>query len=306
MQHTFGESAPHARDLGILGVALLGASSAPPLMATIAAPAVAIAFWRNAMALPIAVPLALWRDRADIIRLTPGLASVVLLAAAMLGTHFTAMAAALDRTSVASAATLVCSQSIWAALFAGVLGERLNATAWAGTGLAFVGVVVVTGVDASLARESLGGNLLALLAGAAGGAYMMAGGVARRRVGPSLYTALCYSACAAGLAVVILATGRPLTGFPAQAWWQLVALTVLAQLVGHSLFNLVMRSVSPSFVSLAQLLTVPLAILIAAVALDESPRLAVLPGAGLMVVGIGVVLSTHLRTRRGPAGREVS
>ncbi|HEX5916583.1 MAG TPA: DMT family transporter, partial [Nocardioides sp.] len=200
---------PHARDLGILGVAVLGASSAPPLMAAIAAPALAIAFWRNVMALPVAVPMALWQRRSDRRRVTARTALVIVFAAAMLGTHFASMASALDRTTVASAATLVCSQSIWAALFASVLGQRLTRMAWVGTVIAFAGVVVVTGADAVLARESILGNALALLAGAAGGAYMVAGGVVRRTVSTSVYTALCYGCCALLLGVALVVAGQP-------------------------------------------------------------------------------------------------
>lgn len=292
-----GARAPDPRDLGILGIAVLGASSAPPLMAVIAAPAVAIAFWRNLLALPVVIPMAALQLRSGNHAVSWRLLALTAFAAAMLGTHFSTMAAALDRTSVASAATLVCSQSAWAALFARVLGERLGRTGWLGTAVAFAGVVVVTGADASVARESLMGNLLALGAGAAGGAYIVTGGIVRRELGTSVYTALCYGICAAGLLALLVVTGQPVTGFPPSAWAQLVALTVLAQLVGHSLFNLVMRSVSPSFVSLAQLLTVPLAMLIATVFLDQPPRPEVLPGAVLMVAGIGVVLLAHRRPR---------
>jgi drug/metabolite transporter (DMT)-like permease len=297
--HDAPHEAPHVRDLSILGVAVLGASFAPPLMAAIAAPALAIAFWRNVMALPVAVPMALWQQRrSEGRRISARTALVIVFAASMLGTHFASMASALDRTTVASAATLVCSQSIWAALFASVLGQRLTRVAWIGTFIAFAGVVVVTGADAVLARESIVGNALALSAGAAGGAYIVAGGVVRRTVSTSVYTALCYGCCALLLAVALAVTGQPFVGYPPSAWVQLAALTVLAQLVGHSLFNLVMRSVSASFVSLAQLMTVPLAMVIAAFLLGEVPRLAVLPGAALMMTGIAVVLTTHRRPRR--------
>lgn len=297
--HGEPDEGPYARDLGILSIAVLGASSAPPLMAAIAAPALAIAFWRNVMALPVAVPMALWQRRSDRRRVSARTTVVIVFAATMLGTHFASMASALDRTTVASAATLVCSQSIWAALFAGVLGQRLTRTAWVGTVIAFSGVVVVTGADAVLARESVVGNALALAAGAAGGAYMVAGGVVRRTVSTSVYTASCYGCCAVLLAVAIAVAGQPFFGFPPSAWLQLAALTVLAQLVGHSLFNLVMRSLSASFVSLAQLMTVPLAMVIAAVLLGETPHPAVLPGAGLMMTGIAVVLTAHRRKRDG-------
>ncbi|HEX5861696.1 MAG TPA: DMT family transporter, partial [Nocardioides sp.] len=133
--------------------------------------------------------------------------------------------------------------------------------------------------------------------GAAGGAYMVAGGVVRRTVSTSVYTALCYGCCALLLGVALVVAGQPFAGYPTSAWVQLVALTVLAQLVGHSLFNLVMRSVSASFVSLAQLMTVPLAMVIAALLLGEAPHPAVLPGAALMLVGIAVVLTSHRRVR---------
>lgn len=275
-------------------------------MAVIAAPALAIAFWRNVLALPVAIPLAVRQFRVDTPHLSWRLLALVGLAATMLGTHFTSMAAALDRTTVASAATLVCSQSVWAALFARLLGEKLGRAGWLGTVIALAGVVVVTGADASIARDSLPGDMLALLAGAAGGAYMVAGGVVRLQLGSSLYTAMCYSTCAAGLLALLLWTGQPATDIPPSAWVQLVALTVLAQLVGHSLFSFVMRSVSPSFVSLAQLMTVPLAILIAAVFLGEPPRPAVLPGAALMVAGIGVVLASHRRPLRQVTDAEIS
>ena len=40
---------PPARDLGLLALALAGVSASGPIMAATAAPALAIAFWRNAL-----------------------------------------------------------------------------------------------------------------------------------------------------------------------------------------------------------------------------------------------------------------
>ncbi|KHL19346.1 threonine/homoserine efflux transporter RhtA [Mumia flava] len=289
------QGGPARVDLTILAGAVLCASTAPPLTAAIAAPALAIAFWRNAMALPVSIPMAWWYERGGLRGLSPRVALLVGFAAVMLALHFASLAAALDRTSVASAATLVCGQSVWAALFAGALGERLSPLGWVGTALALAGVVAVTGVDAVVSEGTLTGNLLALLSGVAGGAYMVSGGVARQHVSASLYTALCYSACAAVLLGAAVLTGTALTGFGPATWIGLAALTLLAQLLGHSLFNFVMRSVSPSLVSLSQLMTVPIASVIAAVALDQTPPPALLPAIGLMVVGIGLVVTSHRR-----------
>ena len=79
------------------------------------------------------------------------------------------------------------------------------------------------------------------------------------------YTALCYSTAAVALLVACLVGGVQLGGYSSTTWLQLLALTLGAQLLGHSLFNLVLRTTSPTVVSLALLLEVPGAALIAAV-----------------------------------------
>jgi drug/metabolite transporter (DMT)-like permease len=84
-------------------------------------------------------------------------------------------------------------------------------------------------------------------------------------------------------------------GYTAETWLQLVALTVGAQLLGHSLFNKVLRTTSPTVVSLALLFEVPGAAVIAAIALGQTPPLAALPAAILLLVGIGLVISSRPR-----------
>ena len=68
-----------------------------------------------------------------------------------------------------------------------------------------------------------------------------------------------------------LAAGLPLQGYAAADWLRILALTLLAQLLGHSLFNLVLRSTSPTLVSLATLFTVPTAAVLAALLLGQTP-----------------------------------
>ena len=64
--------------------------------------------------------------------------------------------------------------------------------------------------------------------------------------------------------------GHPLTGFPARDWLLIAAITVCAQLLGHTLFNLVLSSVGPTMVSLVILL------LICGAAIFAAPLLLVL------------------------------
>ncbi len=158
-----GVAQPPAKDLLLLAVGVLGASTAPPLVAATAAPALAIAFWRNAAGALAVLPFALVRNRRELLRMPARSFGLGLLAGALLAAHFAAFMSSLRYTSVASAAALACSQIVWAALFSRLLGERLPGRAWAGTALSLIGVLLVTGVDVSLAARALGGDLLALL-----------------------------------------------------------------------------------------------------------------------------------------------
>ena len=74
---------------------------------------------------------------------------------------------------------------------------------------------------------------------------------------------------------------------------------MLAQLLGHSVSNLVLRSTSPTPASPATLFTVPLAAVLAALLLGQTPPLAALPAMALLLAGTGLVISA---SGRGAAG----
>jgi len=119
---------------------------------------------------------------------------------------------------------------------------------------------------------------------------MVAGSEVRRSVSTTTYTAICYATTALVLLPVCLVAAHDLTGYSGETWLKLVALTVGAQLLGHSLFNRVLRTTSATVVSLSILLEIPGAALIAAVFLDQQPSLLAIPGAVLIVLGVAVVI----------------
>jgi drug/metabolite transporter (DMT)-like permease len=122
--------------------------------------------------------------------------------------------------------------------------------------------------------------------------YVALGARARAEVGTAAYAVSCYAVCAGVLLVVCLVGGVPVIGFPAQAWAMLLALTVLAQLLGHTLLNRAVGTVGPVVVALVILLEVPAATLVAAWWLGQVPPLAVLPAAALVLVGVGLVVTS--------------
>jgi drug/metabolite transporter (DMT)-like permease len=96
--------------------------------------------------------------------------------------------------------------------------------------------------------------------------------------------------------VLACVVGRQsLAGYSANAWLKLVALTLGAQFLGHSLFNRVLRTTSPTVVSLSILFEVPGASLIAALWLHQHPHPAAIPGLLLIIAGVAAVITTRGR-----------
>jgi drug/metabolite transporter (DMT)-like permease len=280
---------PALSTLPAITIAVLAVSSSAPLIAYAAAPALAIAFWRNAMGVAAVGPVALVRRRSELttlVRQREGVYS--LLAGLTLALHFGLWVPSAKLTTVATATALVATQPVWQGLIAVGQGRRLPAPMWLGIALAVVGAAVATGVD--VRSSALAGDLLALGGGIAGAAYAALGERVRVSTSTTAYTTVCYAVCAVALFAVCLTARLPLGGYPATAWLALVALTVGPQLLGHSLLNFALRRVAATTLSVVVLLEVPGAALIGWIWLGQAPRPAAWPGLGLLLAGVVVVI----------------
>ena len=245
---------PGGRDIALMSVAVVGISLSGPLTALVVAPFLAIAFWRNAAGAVALLPVLLIRERATLngLRLRDLRSSAV--AGLFLAAHFAAWLPSLSMTTVAASIALVTTTPIWTALAARAAGVQLPAAVWWGLVLAVFGAALIAGVDVTVSLEAVAGDGLALLGAMAAGGYVLAGARARERLATSAYTVICYSVCAVVLAVAALIVDVPLGGFSARDWWLIAAITFVAQLLGHTLLNLVLHRVGPTVVSLAVLL----------------------------------------------------
>jgi drug/metabolite transporter (DMT)-like permease len=281
---------PGGRDAGLILVAVLGVSLSAPLTALFTAPILALAFWRNAAGAVLLLPVLVARDRAVLrgLRWTDLRSSVV--AGLFLAGHFAAWLPSLQMTTIGASVALVTTTPIWTALAARIAGVRLPAQVWWGLVLAVAGAALIAGVDVTVSLEALAGDGLALLGAIFAGGYVLAGAKARERLPTSVYAVVAYLTCAGVLAVAALATGSALTGFSTRNWLLILGITVCAQLFGHTLLNLVLSSVGPTVVSLAVLLEVPGALLVALVLLGQLPPLLSLPGMVAVVAGVALVV----------------
>ena len=228
------------------------------------------------------------------------------LAAACSPLHFATWVPSLTYTSVASSTALVATQPVWAALIARATGQHVPRSAWLGMAVAFAGVL-----RADRHRpHAVGPGVVRRPARARGRGLrrrVRHGRLARAAHGQTTtYTFVCYGTCSLLLLVLCLVRGSRWRGTTPSTWVKLLALTAGAQLLGHSLLNLVLQTTSPTVVSLAILFEMPGAALIAALWLGQRPPWGVVPAALLLLAGVALVVRlgpAHPgRPARGPPG----
>ncbi|MFI7523892.1 DMT family transporter [Micromonospora globbae] len=287
---------------GAVALAVVAVSSSAPLIAFAAAPALAVAFWRNLLSVALLGPFSAARRRGELRALTVGAGRregwYCVLSGVALAAHFATWMPSAQLTSVAAATALGATQPVWQGLIARAQGRRLPVAVWAGIAVAVSGAVLATGADFAASGRAFAGDLLAVAGGMFAAVYTAFGERARATISTTTYTTICYGVCALVLLVVCLAGGVRLAGFDGRTWLAILALVAGAQLLGHSMFNYALRRISATTVSVLVLLEAPGAALIGWVWLGQLPRPAALPGLALLLAGVVVVVLTGARAGR--------
>jgi drug/metabolite transporter (DMT)-like permease len=288
---------PAAKDLGLLSLGIIGVGTSGPVIAASIMPVPALVFWRNlggaALMAPIAIKNSEWRTREQ--RQAIALSA---LAGFFLAIHFICFFLAMRYTGVATGTALTAMQPIFTAFYFKFRGGIIPRRAWSGMLIAFLSVVLITGIDFQISLRSFAGDLLAILGAALSAGYILIGSKAQQRLSTSTYTTACYLTCAITGLIITIATGSQFLHFPARQWWLVIALIFGAQFLGHTMFNMTLPRVSPVFVSLIVFFEVPVSALIAFFWLDQIPPAGIIPGIIGLLIGCGIFVS---RAKVSPA-----
>ena len=279
---------PAKPDLIRLSIGMIGIGTSGPLIALSSMPILTLIFWRNLGGAIFTLPFALRhaRDRSGV--------KWAVIAGVLLALHFIGFFMAMRMTSVAAGTALVALQPIFTALFVKLSGGHIPSSAWLGMVVCFVGVGLVSGVDLQISVRAFTGDVAAIISAALAAAYIMAGAKAQRTLETSTYTTICYFVCSMTALPMALIAGNEITNFSGKEWLILLGLIVGAQLLGHTMFNSVLKRVSPAVVSLIVFFEVPLSALLALWWLGQKPPIGIIPGIVLILIGCVLVVT---RTR---------
>ncbi len=229
----------------------------------------------------------------------PGLGWRTLGAGTLLALHFGAWIASLGLTTVLRSMALVALQPVFAGLLGRLLGDRVSPWLYVGAAVSLAGSVVLVGGAAALEGGTLVGDGLALLGGASAAAYLAFGRSVRTAVPLRAYLGAVH-AVAALLLLPVAWLLQPIgEGVDVGSWLAVVYLGLVPGVIGHGLFNWVVRQVPVDRVALAILLEPAAATLLAWAVLNRAVAGSEILGASIVLVGVAV---GSLAARRG-AGR---
>jgi drug/metabolite transporter (DMT)-like permease len=285
-----------ARQATLLTFGVVVVSFAAPLIRLAEAPPLAVAMYRNLFAAAVLLPLALGRHRSELRALRRGDVLALVGAGVLLAVHFSVWIPSVRLTTVAASTVLVTTQPVWSAILARFfLGERLRRAAAVGIGVALAGALLISGFDFTVSSRAFLGDVLALTGAIAVAGHRIAALGPRMRLSILPFAAVVYGVCAGVLVIVVLVSGTPFGGFAPEAWVVMGLLALGPQVVGHTLFNFLLRDLDPTVIAVAIMGEPVGATLLALALFGEIPPIGAVAGGALLLAGIYVAVRSQSR-----------
>ena len=262
------------------------------------APSLIIATYRLLITFLVLAPFTLLRHRPGLRALPWRERGLATASGACLALHFVTWFTSLNYTSVASSVVLVTTQPVFVVIGSWLLfRERISRRALFGMLLSLAGSFIIGASDFQLDMRAFWGDLLALGAAVMISGYLLIGRRLRGSVDLPAYTFFTYGSSALLLVVASLVSRTPFYPYPAHDWLLFLGLALVCTVMGHTVFNWVLRYVQASVVSVS-VLGEPLgAILWAAVFLREYPTQRQMIGAAFIFAGLFLFTRASVRAQ---------
>ena len=229
---------------GSLGLGVLFLSTSAIFVKLAEAPSGIIAFYRLLFTLCFLVPVLLCRKRErEQLRLLSGRQiKLAVISGALLAVHWVMWFESLHYTSVASSTVLVSLQPLFSILWGSLLlHERVTKQGMAGVFLAIAGSVIIGWGDFRVSGAAFWGDVLSFASAGVISLHFLVGQILRKELDVLPYTTVCYSASTVCLAVYVLLTGQAFAGYSLQTWGCFLGLALLATVGGQCVFNLLLK-----------------------------------------------------------------
>lgn len=208
-----------------------------------------------------------------------------------LGLHFLLWMESLRHTTVASSTMILALEpilvmvgSVW------MFKYRISRNAILSIGVALIGIVIIGWGDFAISEQALYGDLLSVLGTIAVVFNMLLGQDLRQRVSSYVYNFAVFLIAGICLGLYNLANGVALTGYSGNEWVIFLLMAIVPTVLGHMLFNWLLKYVSATSISMSILGEPVGASILAWMLLDERMSMLQIGACFLLLFGVWLFL----------------
>ncbi|URJ60880.3 DMT family transporter [Paenibacillus polymyxa] len=196
--------------------------------------------------------------------------STVFIAGLFLGLHFLFWMESLVYTSVASSMVILSLQPLFVMMGSYFMfRERANILTLLCLIAALVGSIIIAWGDIGISREALIGDGLSLVGTILVSAYMLAGQKVSHKINANLYSVIVFFIGGSVMLVYNLLNHYALIEYDSSDWMYFLLLAVIPTIFGQYIFNLLLKSMGATTVSVGIIGEPVLAIILAYLFLGE-------------------------------------
>lgn len=215
--------------------------------------------------------------------------STVFLAGLFLGLHFLCWMESLVYTSVASSMVILSIQPLFVMVGSYFMfRERTGILTVLCLLAALLGSIIIAWGDIGVSREALIGDGLSLLGTILVSSYMLAGQKASRKIDANVYSVIVFFIGGSVMLAYSLLNNIPLIGYDSSDWTYFFLLAVIPTIFGQYIFNLLLKSIGATTVSVGIIGEPVLAIILAYLLLGETISIFQFIGGLVTLLGMGM------------------
>lgn len=253
------------------------------------------------MLFTIAIMLPLGTGRLPSARAIAGKDWLLLGAAGFfLALHFLLWMSSLNYTSIASSTIILSLQPVFVMLGALIaFKDKPNRFALLGMAVGLTGAIIVGTGDKGASHAALSGDILSFLSVIAIAVNLLIAKRILTRVSTYLYNMIVFAICLLFFTVYNWIMNIPITGYAGKEWFVFLLLAVVPTMLGHMVFNWLLKYVQPTTISMAVFAEPVGASLLGMLIFSEMVTGFQLIGGAFVIAGLIV----YLRSERLAAGR---
>lgn len=262
------------------------------------APALVISSYRMLFTCIMLLPVII-KNRDEFAGLSRKNLILCIISGIFLAFHYATWISSIHMTTIANSTILVSCSPIFVALanyF--IIKEKLSKKMIVSIAVSLAGTIIIAlESTGSAAGNMMLGNTLAFAGAIFVAGYLVIGGIVRKSLGAGAYVFVVYFVSAVTLFIMCALSKTPIYPYPSREFVLFIALAFFCSILGHTLYNYMVKYVSSTLISVSTLAEPIFASLMALLIFKEVPSLYTLLGGTVIIMGILNYLITQNNER---------